>query len=563
MRQRGTSIAALALVATLAPATAASAQGTEVLRVAFPQEDGGLTPYTFENGYPLMSLVYDTLTLRDEHAVPQPWLARTIRREADGRRVVVTLRRGIRWHDGRPLTAEDVAFTYRHVASRNHPRFTPQVQDIRSVSAVSPRSVVFNLRRRALGLEDQPFADVPILPRHLWAGLPRTRLAPRGLAVGSGPYRLVRHDVERRYVFQANRRYFRGAPKVSRIDVPIVRNEDQSIASLRAGGLDAIPVALAAARLSNERTAVSQDQMSSYNGTMLLFNSARGPFRSREARRAVSSAIDLRRMAGIGAPETTVPANRGMLHPMSRWAAPRDLHRFDRGAARIGLAEAGLGTLPVLVSRGDGVALESGRRAVRAINRSGGSARVVELSPGAYVRALGQTGGRASFRAAIVGIPQLASYDPAFLRAVFGPPDQAPLNDGGYRSARFDRLSDRVAAASTVAERRRLVEQQLRVLAEDVPAVPLVFGGTAYAWRRVAYDDWISIPGTGVLNKHSFLSVQNQEGESRVAARRSERQDPAVPEGGDEGTGTSLVPLIIGLGALLALGSGWWWWRGR
>lgn len=139
--------------------------------------------------------------------------------------MTVRLREGVRWHDRRPLTADDVAFTFQFVAERAHPRFTAQVTEIESVEAIDPLTVVFDLSRPSLGFDDQPLADVPILPRHLWEQLPAGRLAPTGLPVGSGPYRLVRAQERGGYVFRASRDYFGGRPAVDRIDVPIIRQE--------------------------------------------------------------------------------------------------------------------------------------------------------------------------------------------------------------------------------------------------------------------------------------------------------------------------------------------------
>ncbi|HWC25131.1 MAG TPA: ABC transporter substrate-binding protein, partial [Solirubrobacteraceae bacterium] len=211
-----------------APAVAAAPQpAVEELRIPFPQYDGGLTPYTFELGYPLVTLVYDTLMLRDTGGTPRPWLARTVQRSADGRRLTVELRDDARWHDARPVTAADVAFTFRYLADRPQPRFTPQLVDLAQVRATGRRTVTFDLRRPSLGFEDQPLADVPILPSHLWRDLPPGRRAPSGLAIGSGPYRLTRASRSGGYVLRANERYFRGPPRVQRLRVPFIGDADE------------------------------------------------------------------------------------------------------------------------------------------------------------------------------------------------------------------------------------------------------------------------------------------------------------------------------------------------
>jgi peptide/nickel transport system substrate-binding protein len=554
-------LAALALAGLIAiPAVAgAEDEGTDLLRVAFPSEDGSLTPYTFTNGYELMTLVYDTLTWRDAEGVARPWLAQSVRR--DGRTVRVRLRRGVRWHDGRPLTAEDVVFTYRYMAERRHPRFTLQLRDIASVTAADARTVVFSLRRASLGFADQPLADVPILPRHIWAGLPPGRDAPPGLPVGSGPFRLVAHRVGTSYTFRANRTYFMGPPRVRTLEVPIVTREQEAFRRLTAAvpdrRIDLVPVTVPAGSTPDRNRRVVFDEGVSYNGTMLAFNVGRPPFDRLAARRAVSDALDLERIAGaVSGAGAMAPADRGAVHPRSPWAPGRDLRRPDRAASRLAFAEEGIAPFDVLASTQDAVRLEAARRVVRDLSRLGAPARLVRLSPDALQRALGRGGAQPTFQAAVVVLPALASYDPAYLRNVFGDPSAAALNDFGYRSARFERLDDRVSAATSRSERRRAVAAELEHLAADLPALPLFFGGTTFAYRRGGYPGWVSVRGSGVLDKRSFLAS-----DSTASADPPVERDPF--DTAEDTGGGSLVPYIVGLAVLLLAGALLWDRRSR
>lgn len=560
MPRRLLTLLALAGLALLGLSTAARAQSqsaTEsVLRIAIPGDDGSLTPYTFESGYALMSLVYDTLTWRDAGGIPRPWLARSINRDPTGRFVRVRLRQGVRWHDGRPLTADDVVFTYRFMAARPHPRFSPQLRDIARVEAPDPHTAKFTLHRRSLGLEDQPFADVPILPRHLWTGLARDRQAPPGRAIGSGPYRLTGYERGRRYRFQANADYFRGEPSVARIDVPVVRRQDAIVADLRRRRVDAVPVTIPPGTTPRSLPGIRYADEISFSGTMLQFNVQGRPFNRLAARRAVARALNLDRIAGNagGVAGGAVPAERGMLHPRSRWALAGELHRFDRDAARLAFAEQGVGAFRVAAPRNDPVRLATGERVVRALRAAGADVRLVELSPEALDRALGRGDGAATFDVAVVGIPALASYDPAFLRALFGDPHAAPLNDGGYRSATFQRLAERAASAVNRAERRQVVAEQLRFLARELPAVPLLFGGGTFAYRPTAYDRWVGVRGTGILDKRSFLrgTAADESPDAPGAASSRDLTDPSDDQG------FSLVPIIVGFVALMVVVAALW-----
>ncbi len=275
--------AGLAAGAHPAPAGAA-APAAELVRLPFPKYDGNLTPYTFELGYPLMTLVYDTLLWRDAQGVPRSWLARSVTRSKGGRRLTIRLRKGVRWHDGRPLRAADVEFTFQLFARRPQPRFTPELTEVEGVRATGPLTVTIDLRRASLGFDDQPLADLPILPRHLWRGLPDDQV-PRGLPVGTGPYRLVSAQQRKGYVFRANRSYFKGRPRVARIEVPIIRQEERTYSALRGRKVGMLPISLPMKPGEDLGGAFGSDLLTgpSYTGTALVFNSG--------ARRSIGSPL--------------------------------------------------------------------------------------------------------------------------------------------------------------------------------------------------------------------------------------------------------------------------------
>ena len=538
---RASRIALVALVLALSAAGAlapiASAQSrAPLVRLPFPAYDGTLTPYTFEAGYPLMTLVYDTILWRDANGVPRPWLARSVTRSRGGRRVTIRLRRGVRWHDGRPLTAADVVFTFGFVARRFHPRFTPQLANVEQVRTAGPLSVVIALRRRSLGFDDQPLADLPILRLHLLQQLPAGRAAPPGPAIGSGPYRLVAAGRRAGYRFRANRAYFRGRPRVERVRVPIIREEPKTYSALRRRRVDMLPLSLPErpARQLGGSSGINVQRGPSYSGTALLLNVRRAPFDRPEARRAVARALDLERIVQNVGPGAA--ADRGYIHPSSRWAPQATLHRFDLRAARRALARLELPAIRILAPNNDPLRVEGGRQVALALRRAGAGASLVEVSRGSLGRAIGEDGSSADFEAAIVSTPPLASYDPDFLARVFGPdPATAPLNYSGYRSRAFAALAERVAAAPNRGARRRAVAAELRLLARDVPAIPLFFSEGTFAFRPAIHNGWVFVKGAGILDKRSFLA-----GQRRAPSRAAATEDVE----GDSDDGGSLLDVL-------------------
>ncbi|MBW3556735.1 MAG: hypothetical protein KY454_07330 [Actinobacteria bacterium] len=505
---KGAALAMVALVSSLVVATPVGGQPAPapvpVVRFPFPQDDGSLTPYTFELGYQLVSLVYDTLFWRDADGSPQPWLATSAETSPDGRRVTLRLAQGARWHDGTDVTSADVAFTFRFMAERPHPRFTPELAAVERVETPDPDTVVISLRHVSPGFADQPLSDVPILPSHIWKALPRSKLAPDGLPVGSGPYRLVEHRPGEGYRFEAVADYFRGGPAVSILEVPVITTVDETLRALERRRADMIPVSLpedAAARVKG--LGVRTVDGPAYLGTVLMFNLRQPPFDRPEVRQAVARALDLRRIANsVG---EAVPADRGYLHPASPWSSRTVLHSFDRSGARA-LAGMGVGPIEVLVADNDPVKQEAARQVVIALRRAGVTAQTRSVSRDDLSRAVGEEGGPPSFQAAIWVSPPLASYDPDFLGRLFGSdPDTAALNYSGYRSPAFDALVQRVSTTADPVARQAAVQEALRLLAEDVPVVPLVFSTGIFSFRPAIYDGWVFVKGTGILDKRSFV----------------------------------------------------------
>lgn len=519
-----------------------SEAATTTLRIPLPRDPGTLTPLTFTLGYPLLTLVYDTITWRDAAGIPRPWLARSVRVADGGERVIVRLRDGVRWHDGRPVTARDVAFTYGFMRARRHPRFAPQLRAIDSVAATDARTVEFRLRHPSLGFADQPLADVPILPEHLWRGVGPGLRAPAGAPVGSGPYRVTGRRRDGGLRLAAVPGYFRGPPRADLVEVPIIPEAGDMLDALRRGKVDALPFALTPPQQASlESISVRVARGPLYTGTMLMFNLRRAPLDRVAVRRALADALDLRRIARAAGAAT--PASTGPLHPSSRWAprpARLSVPRPGRPLERLGLPE-----LRVLAPENDPLRHEAGRQVVLALQRAGAEARLTAVSRARLGRAVGEGGLDPAFDLAIWSIPALASYDPDYLTAVFGGPDAGGvLNHSGYASARFDRAAAAVAAAPSVGARRAAVVTMLQRLARDAPAVPLLFGQGAFGYLSPAPVGWTFVTGSGILDKRSLL---------RAPPERRPALGPARPAAGDDDGGIGLLTFLAAGMLVLAL----------
>lgn len=139
-----------------------------------------------------ISLIYDTLTRRslDEPFTEYGLLAERIEKAPDNRWVRFHLRREARFHDGQPVTAADVVFSFETLMQHGAPQYKAYYADVAQAVAESEHSVRFDFRQA--GNRELPMivGQLPVLPRHYWAerDFNRTSLEP---PLGSGPYRVA------------------------------------------------------------------------------------------------------------------------------------------------------------------------------------------------------------------------------------------------------------------------------------------------------------------------------------------------------------------------------------
>jgi peptide/nickel transport system substrate-binding protein len=359
------------------------------------------------------------------------------------------------------------------------------------------------------------------------------------------------------YRFIANARYFRGTPAVREIDVPIIHDAQATFDALASGTVDAVPVELT----PDDVNQVSRDlgvrvvTGDTYTGTVLILNTAASPFNDPSVRRAAAEALNQNAIAtalgGTEGRQLVVPADRGLLDPDSPWAPRQSLGSYAPAAARVKLAEQGEPPIVVLAPDNDPLRLAAGQQVVRALVAVGARATLNAVTPAALNRDVGVNGYAPNFQAAIWTTPDLASDDPSFLSALFGPQLRNPLNYSGYSSAAFDSLAGAVDAAPTVAARQRAVDDELALLARDAPTIPLFFTRGAFAYRPDNYDGWVYVKGTGILDKQSFLGG----GAGRPAVQAA----PGVPGAvtGQDSGASILLLFGIGIACLLAVAGAW------
>lgn len=142
-----------------------------------------------------LGLLYDTLLISsyDEAFTEYGLLAESIRMPNDRSWVTFTLRKEARWHDGKPVTSEDVMFSLKTLKTQGHPFFRAYYANVSGAEKINNRSVKFHFsggKNRELPLI---IGQMPILPKHYWKGrdFEKTTLDP---PLGSGAYKIKSFD---------------------------------------------------------------------------------------------------------------------------------------------------------------------------------------------------------------------------------------------------------------------------------------------------------------------------------------------------------------------------------
>lgn len=129
--------------------------------------------YVSNPGYARMSLIYDTLLWEDGSGRLLPWLAKGYHVSHDALIHTFELRTDVKWHDGRPLTAEDVVFTFRYFDSHVIPPVVvarPPL-GIAQVRATGTHTVQIRLAHPMATFARSVAGLLPIIPKHIWSSI--------------------------------------------------------------------------------------------------------------------------------------------------------------------------------------------------------------------------------------------------------------------------------------------------------------------------------------------------------------------------------------------------------
>lgn len=219
--------------------------GPIILRIGWPGSPDSLNPGIglLAESYTIWALTYDTLVDLTFDGNFSPNLAENYDSSEDGLTWTFHLRPGIKFHDGQPLTAQDVLFSLNFYKEHtDFPFLNSYTNYFDTITAPDDQTVVLTLTEAIPNLEAQ-ILSLFILPEHIWQAHSEGNAAAQfeNLEnIGSGPFKMVEYSQNEFVHLAANKEHFLYPPKIDEVIFQTFANEDALVQALQTGQVDMI-----------------------------------------------------------------------------------------------------------------------------------------------------------------------------------------------------------------------------------------------------------------------------------------------------------------------------------
>ncbi len=461
-----------------------------------PQYINPLLCHIHEVDQDLCQLLFRGLTRLDHHGRVVPDLAETWSTTPDGLVYTFRLSENQFWHDGTPVTIEDVLFTVEVMQSPETPAIPDLVELWRSVAVerVDDRTVRFIL--------NQPFApfldytSIGLLPAHVWRDVPPAELASspnNALPVGNGPMRVT--EVAADHIRLEPNPYNTGStPYISAIEFRFYPDYPSIYAAYSKGELDGIsrilPDDMPMARERDDLQLFSALE-SVYVSVIFNLNSPSVPFFEEKAvRQALNYALNVQELVADAAAGQGVVATSPI--PSTNWAYTPEVKQYpyDPAAANRLLDDAGW-----IDSNGDGIRDKDGQSLSFILLANDDPARqamVEQISQSWRAVGVDAVPQVVNFAGLVTDFLAPRRFDAAIITwDISGDPDPYPLwhssqaeeggqNYSGWMNEQADELMVQARSEVDIEKRKAIYGEFQRLFLEETPAILLYYPAYTY-----------------------------------------------------------------------------------
>lgn len=431
-----------------------------------------------------------------------PWLATEYKWSPDATKLTMTMRDGVKWSDGEPFTAQDVAYTFNLL--KEHKEFDVQAVwgFLTSVKAVDDKTAEFSFEQAYTpGFID--LAQQPIVPEHIWKDVADPVKYTNENPVATGPFTEINVFQNQVYELGRNPNYWQaGKPYLKALRFPAYTSNDQANLALVNGEVDwagnFIPDA---ANTYVTKNAGNHYWFPAVGGVVFLYlNTQKVPFDNPDVRKAISQAINREQIVKVAMYDYTHPSDAtGMSDSGNMWKDQAALDagtwtKFDVAKANEMLDAAGLRKGPDGIrTLPDGTPL---RYDLLVVTGWSDWVTTVEIMS----RNLKEVGidapvKKGNFDMSIgwstnVPMPFNVYRELMGTETVKPIGEEAGVNWHRYGNAAADKLLDELAAATDPAKQKEIVNHLQMVFVENAPAIPLFPGPSWGEYNTNRFVDW-------------------------------------------------------------------------
>jgi peptide/nickel transport system substrate-binding protein len=472
------------------------------------------SPYTAGSVSPgTQGLIYETLLMPNElNGTLSPWLATSYDFSSDAKTLTFHIRQNVKWSDGQPFTANDVAFSFNLLKQYPAADTSSLWATLQSVTATDQYTVTLVLQR--------PYSPILyyvgktfIVPQHIFSkvGDPTKYTNPH--PVGTGPY-VLKSFTPQLVTLQKNPNYWGTAPQVNLLNFPAYDSNQSVELDLDRGNIDWAGVFTP----NIQQTYVNRDPSHFHywfpasSTTLLYLNLARSPFNQLAVRQAISLALDRQKMATVGeSGYSTLPSPTGLVLPnqQSYLASQYSnllLNRTNITQANQLMQSAGFtkGSDGIYVGK-DGKKLSFSIIGVtgwtdeitddqiiaESLKQIGMSVTVNSIAYNNYFNDLQMGNFDMALNGSTNGVTPFYFYD-ALLNSKDSAPigQQASTNWERWQNPTTDSLLSQYTATTDLSQQKQIIQQLEQIMVDQIPAIPLFYGVYFYEYSTAHFVGW-------------------------------------------------------------------------
>jgi peptide/nickel transport system substrate-binding protein len=523
------------------PAQESGATGGTV-RFGWNGSPDTLNPGTFVlyESYVIADLVYDAMFDLQLDGTFTPSLAESYDVSEDGKTWTFKIKQGVKFHDGQPLTAKDVAFTYNYYRSHaDFPYMSSYGEKFESVEATDDTTIVIKLTEPIPNIENQ-LAYQYILPEHIWSQYTDDTAAVEFEnleMIGSSAFKMVEYKQNEFVRLAANDDHFAGRPKVDEVIFQTFANPDALVQALVTGQVDVVKdisgTAVPTLR-NNQDIGLVIGSPRDPSVRDIIFNqvtpencppddgkcTGHPALLDRNVRLALAHATDKQNIIDVAMLGLATPGLTLVPDTMGDWYNPLEDYAFDIAKANQILDEANYKD-----TDGDGVReMPDGSKPLNFRlywpNDIPEAPRIADLLADSW----GQIGVKVEPQAFDPDALTTAccpafDFDIMIWGWAWGPDPEGPLSvyrtsdiptgssETGYSNPKFDELYEQQAIELDREKRRQIVWEMQKIIFDDVVYIIPYYQQDVQAYRKDRFTGWIDDTPKVALEDPSSLTV--------------------------------------------------------